>query len=49
MVMIRNHDDVAERDGGARGEEQRLDETDGYRPQGAPPPRLRSHFHRSHT
>lgn len=38
--MICGNDDVAEWDGGAWGPEQRLDEADGHRPQGAPAPRL---------
>lgn len=40
MLFCQN-DDVAERDGGSGGEEQRLDEADGHRPQGAAAPRLR--------
>lgn len=47
--MSCNHDDVAERDGGPRGQEQRLDEADGHRPQGTTPPRLRPHVHRQDT
>lgn len=35
------NDDVAERDGWARGKEQRLDEAHGHRPQGEEAPRVR--------
>lgn len=44
-VMIRDHDDVAEWDGGAWGPEQRLDEAYGHRPQGASAPRLSAGLH----
>lgn len=40
------NDDVAEWDGWARGEEQRLDEAHGHRPQGEEAPRLRRRIRR---
>lgn len=48
-MLLGQHDDVAEWDGGTRGEEQCLDEVDGHRPQGATTSRLRRRVHGSDT
>lgn len=47
VMLLGQHDDVAEWDGGTRGEEQCLDEINGHRPQGAETSRLRSWIHGS--
>lgn len=41
VMQVCQNDDVAERDGWARGQEQRLDEVDGDRPQGEEASRFR--------